>query len=216
MLIQLGIAAIPCALFGDWNVFIITTIGSLLVLVTGLLPQWGQEKWACRRNSNDTYVLTRGNGAQHAIVILGNGHGLNLEDLAAGQTNMDSSANLLTRVVIFILSVLWVLLLITAAGLKSNTWFLLAVGGLGILQNIVVAGSAMVPEHFGVYLQLVKVIGRPKVMDTLLDVEKEHSGLGRSMLGEFFPGGLRAEEEAKWTLPEQTAATKPLEPTVTQ
>lgn len=33
------------------------------------------------------YVLTKGNGAQYAIVILGNGRGPNLEDLAAGQIN---------------------------------------------------------------------------------------------------------------------------------
>jgi hypothetical protein len=38
--IQLGVAAIPCALNGNWAILMITGAGTLLALITGALPQW--------------------------------------------------------------------------------------------------------------------------------------------------------------------------------
>ncbi|CZR68599.1 uncharacterized protein PAC_18498 [Phialocephala subalpina] len=197
-ILQLGIAAIPFGLFGDWGVLMVTACGISLAFITACLPQWRKEKWACRRHSNDSYTITRGNGAQHAIAILGNGHGLNLEDLGAGQTNMNVSANRLTKISVVGLFIIWVLLLITASGLRTNTWFLLAVGGIGILQNVFVAGCSRRPENFGIPLRFIAVFGRTKVMRTLLDVERRFPMLGRSMQGEFFPGGLSESEIKEW------------------
>ncbi|KAF4624036.1 hypothetical protein G7Y89_g14139 [Cudoniella acicularis] len=83
MFIQLAITTTPIITSRDWSVLTITVGGTSLALMMGSLAQWRNEKWACRRNS---YILTHGNGAQHATVILGNGRGLDLEDLAvAGQ-----------------------------------------------------------------------------------------------------------------------------------
>ncbi|KAL3264728.1 hypothetical protein ABHI18_000433 [Aspergillus niger] len=164
--LQLVIAAIPCGIFGDWGIFLVTVPGILLSFATGSLSQWSKEKWACRRNSQKTVILTRGNGSQHAIVIIGDGRGLDLEDLAAGPTN--------------------------------KTWFLLAIGGVGILQNIFVAGWRRFPRAFGVPLEFCDVIGEPKVMDTLFAVETDYSRVGRSMRDTFFPGKLLPEEEKKW------------------
>jgi hypothetical protein len=208
MLLQLGIAAIPCGLFGDWGILIITACGNVLALVTGVLPQWKKEKWACRPKSEYPYILTRGNGAQHAIVILGNGHGLNLEDLASGQSNVESCTNTLTRATLLALSTFWVLLLIAAAGLKEHTWFLLAIGGIGIVQNVFVAGRSMKPENFGIHLDYVKVFGKTKVMDTLLDVERSYPGIGRSMRDEFFPGNLRPDGVQAWEQIERSTESK--------
>ncbi|KAF2834149.1 hypothetical protein M501DRAFT_902386, partial [Patellaria atrata CBS 101060] len=198
LIMQLGIAAVPCGLFGDWGILMITVCGSALSLVTGCLPQWANEKWSCRRGSKDNFIMTRGNGSQHAVVILGNGHGLNLEDLAAGQDNIEVSTNKLTRASLFILATLWILLLISAAGMTANTWFLLAVGAVGIVQNVFVAGWSRRPENFGIPLDFVKVIGHPKVMDTLIEVEDRCPRLGQSMRDEFFPGKLNEKEEKIW------------------
>lgn len=209
MLLQLGIAAIPCGLFGDWGILMITACGNVLAIVTGVLPQWKKEKWACRPKSKYSYILTRGNGAQHAIVILGNGHGLNLEDLASGQSNVESSTNTLTRAVLLALSIFWVLLLIAAAGLKENTWFLLAIGGIGIVQNVFVAGRSMKPENYGIHLDYVEVFGETKVMDTLLGVEKKYPGIGRSMRDEFFPGKLPLGGVRAWEQIEQSTESDP-------
>ncbi|KAK1753278.1 hypothetical protein QBC47DRAFT_431729 [Echria macrotheca] len=196
--VQLGIAAIPCALYGDWAIIMITVAGTALALWTGLLGQWGEEKWACRAFSNDTYVLTRGNGSQYAIVVLGNGHGLNMEDLAMGQHNLERSIPVLTRATILLFVAGWVMMLLCAAGVRENTWYLLAVGGVGNLQNVFAAGWHRRPENFGIYLDFVDVFGRVKVMDTLLEVERRYPALGRSMLHEFFPGNLRADEIEAW------------------
>ncbi|EXJ85896.1 hypothetical protein A1O1_06265 [Capronia coronata CBS 617.96] len=196
--VQLGIAAIPCAIFGDWGILLVTVAGILLSFATGSLPQWCKEKWACRQRSSKNIILTRGNGSQHAIVVLGNGKGFDLEDLAAGQTNVDVSASWGTRIVMSILATLWILLLLTAAGLKRNTWFLLAIGGVGIVQNVFVAGYRRFPEAYGIPLTLEDVIGSHKVMDALFAVEEKYPHLGASMRDTFFPGKLRPDEERRW------------------
>jgi hypothetical protein len=198
ILVQLGIAAIPCGLFGDWGILLVTICGIILSLATGSLGQWSEEKWACRKKSKKTVILTRGNGSQHAIVIMGDGKGLDLEDLAAGPTNVDVSASKWTRAAIIILAIFWILLLITAAGIKQNTWFLLAIGGVGILQNIYVAGRMRFPVAFGVPLKFEGVIGEAKVMKTLFAVEEKYPRLGKSLLDMFFPGKLWPEEYQKW------------------
>jgi hypothetical protein len=205
IVVQLGIAAIPCGIFGDWGILLVTASGILLSVATGSISQWSKEKWACRRNSEKTVILSRGNGSQHAIVIIGDGKGLDLEDLAAGPTNVDVSASYTTRIAVTLLAAFWILLLITAAGLKQNTWFLLAIGGIGILQNIFVAGWRRFPKAFGVPLDFETVIGEPKVMDTLFAVEKTYPRVGRSMRDTFFPGKLRPDEEKKWVELEELA-----------
>ncbi|KAF7557284.1 hypothetical protein G7Z17_g771 [Cylindrodendrum hubeiense] len=197
-LVQLGIAAIPCVIHGDWGIVLVTAVGITLSFMTGALPQWATEKWACRRHTKKTIILTRGNGSQHAIVIIGDGKGIDLEDLAAGQTNVDVSASSTTRIAITILAAFWILLLITAAGIQHHTWYLLTVGGIGILQNIFVAGWPRFPKDLGVPLEFEKVIGKPKVMDALFEVEEEYPHVGRSMLDTFFPGKLRPGESRRW------------------
>jgi hypothetical protein len=204
--IQLGLAAIPCGIFGDWSIILVTAVGIALSFATGALPQWAIEKWYCRRDSKKTLVLTRGNGSQHAIVIIGDGVGLDLEDLATADVN--ASASYSTRIAVTVLCALWIFLLIAAAGIKQNTWFLLAIGALGMLQNIYVAGASRSPQAFGIPLEFVKVIGEPKVMDALFEVEKQYPKVGKSMLATFFPGALRQDEVAKWAEFDEIAKKK--------
>ncbi|KAJ5593841.1 uncharacterized protein N7459_000049 [Penicillium hispanicum] len=198
--LQMGVAAIPCGIWRDWSILFITACGIFLSFMMGSLPQWTKEKWACRKdNVKKTLVLVRGNGCQHAIVIRCQGRGLDLEDLATGPINVEVNTSLFTRAVIIGLAFLWILLLVTASGIQQNTWFLLAVGGLGILQNIFVAGRARDPAAFGVPLSFEEVIVETKVMKTLYGVEEKYPMVGRSMLDTFFPGdNLRADEKAQW------------------
>jgi hypothetical protein len=195
--LQLVIAAIPFVTFGDWGTLAITTGGIILCLVTGSLPQWRTEKWACRRNTKKTFVLTHGNGAQHAIVILGNSHGLDLEDLA-GYFEPTLPAPLSITITFGILAALWIVLLITAAGQKTNTWSLMAVGGIGMIQNVGVAGWKRHPSAFGVHLDFKEAIGDSKVMETLFMVEERYPHVGRSMLKTFFPSELKENEKNRW------------------
>ncbi|CAM6028782.1 unnamed protein product [Sphagnum balticum] len=85
------------------------------------------------------------------------------------------------------------------AGLKQHTWYLLAIGGLGMIQNVVVAGVSRGPSTMGIHLKKpIKIIERFKVMDALMDLESYRKDCGRSLLPEFFNGKLRPEEEKWW------------------
>ncbi|KAL4784438.1 hypothetical protein BJX76DRAFT_347796 [Aspergillus varians] len=205
--IQLAIAAIPVGIWGDWGVILVTTAGIILSFATASLPQWTQEKWSCRRHATKTAILTRGNGSQHAIVIIGTGKGLDLEDLASGPVDMDVSQASVTTLALMALAVLWILLLIVAAGLQHNTWFLLATGGLGIFENILVAGWPRQPKSFGVPLIFKDVIGEARVMDTLFAVEEAYPRVGLAMLDTFFPGRIAPKEKERWDELRQLADT---------
>ena len=86
ILVQLGIAAIPFGLYGNWGIFFVAATGQALVFVTTALPQWRVEKLSCRKASKTNVALTRGNGSRYVAVILGNGVGLDLEDLAGAES----------------------------------------------------------------------------------------------------------------------------------
>ena len=121
---------------------------------------------------------------------------------------MDVSTSCGTRISLTILAALWILLLITAAGVQDNAWFLLAIGGVGILQNIFVAGWRRSPRAYGVPLSLVDVVGMPKVVDTLFAVEHAYSHIGAGMRETFFPDKLRPQETMRWQQLEKVADEK--------
>ncbi|CAG9954291.1 unnamed protein product, partial [Clonostachys rosea f. rosea IK726] len=105
-----------------------------------------------------------------------------------------------------LLAVLWVALLVSASGIKNNIWFLFGIGGIGILQNILVAGWCRKPEAYGLPLHYERVIGMPKVMKALVKVGEEDPGLACSMRETFFPGGMLRDDEKKiWARYEQKA-----------
>ncbi|KAI2785534.1 hypothetical protein F4815DRAFT_490608 [Daldinia loculata] len=195
-LLQLGVAAIPCGLYGNWSILLVTGAGMILAFISGAIPQWAKEKWACREDTEKTFALTRGDVSQYSIVIQGTGVGFDLEDLAASDWGTIKSWP--ARLVVLVLAVLWIFLLIAASGIQQNTWFLLAVGGLGILQNTYVAGASRSPEAFGMPLEFVEVIAKSKVMNALLAAEDRYPRVGRSLLPIFFAEELDEGETARW------------------
>lgn len=246
--VQLGVAAIPLGLYGDWGIFMIISTGTILALVFGALPQWRVEKYACHKRSTKNIAITQGNGSRHVMLILGGGHGLDLEDLAAGhgprmgrlweehgwfvRTQKDAHGEIireksarnaalgqlgmpkrraqlwaglpcdfwLTRVICLALVIFWVALLISVAGLQQNSWFLMIVGSIGMVQNALAAGINRKPEARGMHLDKVETVRGYKVMDVLMDVEVSYPGAGKSLVQEFFPGGLKSKygEEQWW------------------
>lgn len=223
--LQLGISAIPFGLYGDWSIFLVTVAGTILAYASGALPQWRKEKWACRSlDRRKDVALTLGNGTRHVIVVLGANGGLDLEDLAGGQSPDDDEGQTRrgrwmrlvnpsnsTRVVTFLLAVLWLMLLITSTGIHTHAWYLLAVGGIGMLQNLITAGAPRQPAMLGIPIRLVKrtipqngavpipmVFAEFKVMHTLMELELDFKGAGRALLAEFFPGGGLQPWEEKW------------------
>lgn len=155
ILSQIAVSIVPLlSPSRDWSVMVITVVGTILSFLVGALSQWQREKWFCRRNAMNTYALTRGNGSQHALIILGNGHGLDLEDLAAGTETLETAAaGWKTKTFLFIIGWSWILLLIAAAGLSQPSWYLLAVGGTGMMHNLFVAGWPRHPSAMGIHLK---------------------------------------------------------------
>ncbi|KAF2194457.1 hypothetical protein K469DRAFT_725800 [Zopfia rhizophila CBS 207.26] len=139
-LIQLLVAAIPIITQRDWSILIMTAIGVILAIMTG-------------SNSENSYIITRGNGHRYVFVVFADnsGSGLFLDDLAGVVTH----ANTRIRLASVVFATLWIIFLIVAGGLKNHTWFLLAVGGPGVVQNIFAVedkyprpGLAIRPEFF--------------------------------------------------------------------
>ena len=197
MLAQLILGVIPLALEKDWTTLLVTMMGTSLALMTGSSKQWQREKWGARiDNGANTYCLTRGNGFQHAIVIQNKTSGcLNLEDLAMLRKEGCSRG---CKAFVATSVCLWVLLLISIAGLQHNTWFLLGVGCLGMVQNVCVASFSRQPDAMGIPLEFVTKISGPKVMPVLKNTELQFPVVGAVLVKIFFNGRLRDDERRFW------------------
>ncbi|EHK42469.1 hypothetical protein TRIATDRAFT_183765, partial [Trichoderma atroviride IMI 206040] len=156
---QLEISMIPWIQDGDWSIFLITACGTIFALLTGSLRQWNLEKWAGRRlnkpestekkDKNKVVCLTRGNGHRHAMVFVGNGTAWDLESLATA-----SSAPLAeTPWLLGILAVLWGFLFVVVSGLQQNTWFLVLIGGIGMIQNIYASVARRPASAFNISIE---------------------------------------------------------------
>ena len=197
ILVQLALASVSAGVYGDWTNFIITGIGTSLTLFSSLLPQWKEEKWACRRlkpQKEKTVCITKGNGSQYVLVIKSYEGSPDLEDLASGR----SHPSLLSKISIMLLAISWVVLLITATCPKDHSWYLIGIGLLGMLQNLYAAGGKRTPSAHGIPLEHVKTFAEMKVMQTLETVDDVYPGVGRCLLPIFFEQGLRPDEKARW------------------
>ncbi|KAM6495081.1 hypothetical protein JOM56_009704 [Amanita muscaria] len=192
-IVQLGISVIPWAIHREWVIFIVTASGILLAFATGALPQWKNEKWG-RYCTEKTTILTRGNGAQHALIIVGDKDFIDLEILAVA----GPKGSQLTRFCTVLLALLWIVHLITVLGINEDSWFLMAIGGIGMMHSVMVAGLPRRPEALGLPLEFETCIAQRKVMATLMEVETKYPDVGASMLSIFFPGKLHKEEEIWW------------------
>ncbi|KAH8647714.1 hypothetical protein BX600DRAFT_389558 [Xylariales sp. PMI_506] len=141
--LQIGIAIVPWVLYGNWEIIAVTSCANFLVAVTCAMPQWVQEKWAGRKLQSDKVVcLTRGNGSQHVMVLIGTRGSWDIESLATAAPSPRPE----TRWMSLVLAVLWICLLISVSGLQDHTWFLVGIGTIGMLQNLVAAGVPRDPS----------------------------------------------------------------------
>ncbi|KAJ5769089.1 hypothetical protein N7520_003648 [Penicillium odoratum] len=191
--LQLVIASIPWILNDQWGSLLVTLYGSCLALLQASLPQWRREKWACPKNGGSDIILTHGNGSRHAILILGKrGVGLDLEILARGTRTV--RATRCTRLLTALLAANWVFLLVMAAGLKNDAWYLLGIGVLGSIQNIVCVGLPRSPSALGIHIHNTKrIIRGHRVADVIRQAEELYPGVGLSLVPVFFPGSMRIQ-----------------------
>ena len=165
MVIQLVIAVVAGAVYKQWIIMTVTFVGTALCLAGGALPQLKKEKWSCRElNANapdgapgkqKTIILTQGNGHRHVMIIHSDGRGLNLEDLATARLANHRS----TLPCLLLLSICWLMLLLMVGGnFLENTWCLVAVGALGMAQNMFAAGHHRKPSTTGIHLDKPELI----------------------------------------------------------
>ena len=162
ILTQQFVAFVPWVMYGDWAIFLVTVAGTLLALITSGLPQWSKEKWSTRPLKNPkTVCLTRGNGHHHVMVFICLQGAWDFEAMASAAP----AESRLTRVFLVLLAMGWTAILITVFALIHNAWFLFAIGGLGLLQNLHAAGATRNAGAFNVYLTPYKtrtIMGYPK------------------------------------------------------
>jgi hypothetical protein len=93
-----------------------------------------------------------------------------------------------------------VFLLVLWASLVGSltNWYLLGIGGIGMVQNMLVAFWRRTPNAMGMHLKYKECFMEKKVMDTLKEVEKAYPEIGWNMTSIFFPNGLRSKEEEEW------------------
>ncbi len=96
------------------------------------------------------------------------------------------------------LTLCWIALLISTSGMKANTWFLIIIGAIGMLQNSIVAAISRTPQTRGLHFDEVLNMRLHKTMDALMDLEVMMPGKVRVLLKEFFPGHLLPDEQAWW------------------
>lgn len=147
IIVQLSVAAIPWKMFHDWSILLITGTGTVLSVVTSSLPQWVDEKWPIQSRplrKPKWIALTRGNGHQYVMLICCEPGSLDLEALAAGRLHVHPQTSAWLTAMAFC----WVVLLITVTGLTDHTWYLILVGGLGMLQHVCLAS---IPAHHSEY-----------------------------------------------------------------
>ena len=210
MVVQWAVAAVAGIVEKDWLIMTITISGTFLSLAGGALPQWKLEKWSCRRLSEPkTVILTRGNGHRHVMILHSLGTGPDLEDLATAR----ASAHWSTFPLLLILAILWVVILLSVSNLCDDTWYLVAVGGLGMAQNLFAAGHHRDASAYGINVKNPEIVlpdppakdeyGKEisnKVFQVLKKTEKRMSekygihGVGICLLPIFFPNGLRPAE----------------------
>jgi hypothetical protein len=185
---QLVIAILPWIFYGDWGVMMIVSCGNLLVLLTCVSPQWKNEKWAGRKLKADKITcLTRGNGHLHIMVFLGSEGSWDLETLATSV----SASRPETAQMSFILAIFWTGLLISVSGLKNHAWYLVGIGGLGMVQNIHAAGSARKPStmdlHLTPFARMPTIIGKRQRIKEVesADVDLESTDSELSLLREW-------------------------------
>ncbi|KAK0497977.1 hypothetical protein EDD18DRAFT_1284515 [Armillaria luteobubalina] len=155
-------------------------------------------------HSQGLYRFERPQKHHHRRPTLGRGVGFHLEDLAAAEPprmrrrGKDNTCTFLfIQVACLMLAIPWIVFLITVAAFKEDTWYLLGVGCLGMVQNVLVAGAERHISTSGIHLEEVEEYQQEEVIDALMDLEEDYPKVGKSLVGELFPSGLY-EAEAQW------------------
>ena len=192
--IQLAISIVPIILHGHWATLCITITATCLALGETVLPQWLAEVRTCSRNTKKNLILANGNGAKHAVMIMGNSQGLDLQDMAAAIPSATVPADFPlkaistpTGLLSLAMKVGWFLLVIINVWQGQQDRYLLCVAGIGFVHNLFVARAPRDPSCYGIHLAHKETIAGDDKMEVLTVAENRYSNLGLSMVKVFYP-----------------------------
>jgi len=104
-----------------------------------------------------------------------------------------------TRGAAFVHAVLWLLVLVVIAGLRSHHWYVIGIGALGMLANLAIGTFEVSDEARFLSLEFKDIIMQGWPMDGIMDLESSY-GWGRPLLQEFFDtSSLTPDEESWWS-----------------
>lgn len=219
--VQWTIASIPIWALGrrsdeqNWIILMITVIGTVLAFLTGAIPQWQVEKFPARRNGKGNYILTKGNGHNTSYVILnpqGEKQSMKLEDLTIVHPEVLKSPS--TKIYVPALTLCWIFLLLCVGGLENDTWYLFAVGLLGMAQNVVLAGARRHPDTHGLPIEPATegrewILQDSKIMNVLMNAELVRPHVGIRLRSVFFEDvSLNVEEKRFWARQKRTVVDR--------
>ena len=94
------------------------------------------------------------------MVIISRGKTIDVKDLASSRVEIFHR----TRRFLTVFALLRLVLPITVSGLSQDAWYVLAIGGLGMVQNMIVAAAVRSPAAHRLELEQIKEIKGGKVM----------------------------------------------------
>ncbi|GIZ45006.1 hypothetical protein CKM354_000819000 [Cercospora kikuchii] len=199
----------------NWIILMITAAGTVLAILASSIPQWQLEKFRAARNTKGSFILTKGNGHLYSYVLLNpndSKQSMNLEHLAV--VRPEDLRSVYTKVVVPLLALCWVFLLLCVGGLENDTWYLFAVGLLGMIQNIVLAIVGRSPDTHGLPIEPATdgddcIIRDRKVMRMLKKAEMVRPYVGIRLKRVYFEDTyLNPDEKQYWARQERTASVR--------
>ena len=209
--VQIMASTVPAISDNDFNTFCLTLFATSLTFSQAFLPQWSDEVRNCRKDSKKTIVLTAGNRRGDALVIIGNSHGLDLEDMAAAShtgsfTPSSPRDRRMSRMgwSAVSLSIILMALVLIPTIFATSAWYLFYIAGIGFIYNLTIAHYPRHPSTHGLHLAYKETIAADSVMETLVIAETKYPRLGLSMVNVFYPV-LTTREKLFWAYAERRA-----------
>ncbi|KAF2128751.1 hypothetical protein P153DRAFT_340929 [Dothidotthia symphoricarpi CBS 119687] len=203
MFSQLAIAIFTIYARRDTSVFLLFSLCVMLMQTVVSLPAWREQKFCARKDGSKdaACALMRGNGHRYVSIIRNaDPDAWNIEDLAgACQTHYDYSRTLEGPILILTFLVFLAFTCLSTYLDNTNVVYMLLILALGTVGNVVTVALPRESWAHGLNLESVGVISDDRgVMKALQRLEEGYEGLGEPLVNEFFPGGLRLNEELWW------------------
>ncbi|KAI0704643.1 hypothetical protein C8Q76DRAFT_697202 [Earliella scabrosa] len=187
--------------FASKSIFPVAGAGMWLSFMGGLVMLYQRKKElrsarAVPANKREVVCITSGNGSTDAVVVVTEGGGAKLEDIAGGRAGgLDAMAGIALTGLI----ALWVVWVVAFTQLEiHDACCVLGIAALGTAQAIYAARTWRGEKALGFELANKEVVHEDKVMEALMRAENVESGVGLALLPVFFPGPLRPKEEEYW------------------